>query len=52
MQEEDDMDYSSTPTQDLFKIAERTLQAIKERLLAKQSALGDHLNSALKNAHS
>lgn len=51
-QAEDDLDYSSTPTQDLFKIAERTLQAIQERLVAKQSALGHRLTAALDSAES
>lgn len=51
-QAEDDLDYSSTPTQDLFKIAERSLQAIQERLVAKQSALGDRLTAALNSAES
>ena len=51
-QAEDYLDYSSTPTQDLFKIAERTLQSIQERLVAKQSALGDRLTAALNSAES
>ena len=41
------MDFSSTPTQDLFSIAEKTLQEIKERLVAKQKALNDRLTYVL-----
>ena len=51
-QAEDDMDYSSTPTQDLFKMAECILQAIQERLGAKQRALRDRLTYAIKISES